>query len=130
MNYYYNRSFPDLWSSMSSVELDLPHLQKFVLDDGTIINIIEQVGTSYRSFGTLLLNDETGQTTSVLIKKHQNDAFDINYEILQKWLRGMGKKPVEWSTLVSVLNDIDLRVLADKISKTIESKGRTASKKV
>ena len=115
---------------MSSVELDLPNLEKFVLEDGTSINIIEEIGTYYRSFGTLLLNDKNGKTTAALIKQHRENAFDINYGILQIWLNGKDKEPIVWSTLVSVLNDIGLCVLAGKISKRIESKGRTASKKV
>ena len=47
--------------------------------------------------------------------KHLNDAERINEEILEKWLVGKGKQPVTWATLVEVLRDIELSVLADDI---------------
>ena len=47
--------------------------------------------------------------------KHLNDAERINTEILQEWLTGRGKQPVTWATLVKVLCDIKLSVLAGEI---------------
>ena len=47
--------------------------------------------------------------------KHLNDAERINTEILQEWLTGRGKQPVTWATLVKVLCDIKLSVLASEI---------------
>ena len=47
--------------------------------------------------------------------KHLNDAERINKEILERWLVGTGKKPVTWTTLVEVLRDIELSILADDI---------------
>jgi len=35
----------------------------------------------------------------------------INTEILQEWLIGKGKQPVNWTTLVEVLCDIELSAL-------------------
>ena len=47
--------------------------------------------------------------------KHSNDAERINMEILEEWLVGRGKQPVTWATLVEVLRDIELSILADDI---------------
>ena len=50
-----------------------------------------------------------------MARKHSNDAEEINTEILQEWLTGRGKQPVTWATLVKVLCDIKLSVLAGEI---------------
>ena len=47
--------------------------------------------------------------------KHLNDAEGINTEILQEWLTGRGKQPVNWATLTDVLRDIELSTLASEI---------------
>ena len=47
--------------------------------------------------------------------KHLNDPERINIEILQEWVTGRGKQPVTWTTLVEVLRDIELSVLAAEI---------------
>ena len=48
--------------------------------------------------------------------KHSNDAEQINLMILQEWVGGRGAKPVNWQTLVEVLKDIGLTVLAGDIA--------------
>lgn len=39
----------------------------------------------------------------------------INIEVLKEWLRGRGKHPVTWNTLVEVLFDIGFAALAAEI---------------
>ena len=48
------------------------------------------------------------------------DAVRINTDILEEWLQGRGIQPVSWTTLVKVLEDIDLGTLASDIR---EAKG-------
>ena len=67
-------------------------------------------------FGTLLLQDATGAEVNSIIHKHMKDPRPINMEIFELWLNGAGLQPVSWKTLVDVLNDIELHVLAGKIS--------------
>ena len=67
-------------------------------------------------FGTLVLQDGNSAKVDAIIKKHMKDSDDINMEIFQLWLSGAGLQPVSWKTLVDVLNDIELHVLAGKIS--------------
>ena len=40
--------------------------------------------------------------------EHLRNAERINMAILQRWLLGMGVKPVTWSTLVDVLRTIEI----------------------
>ena len=67
-------------------------------------------------FGYLLLQDETGAKVDSITHKHMKDPSAINLEIFRLWLNGAGLQPVSWKTLVDVLKDIKLNVLADKIS--------------
>lgn len=77
------------------------------------INILEQIGTHYWQLGVLLLEDAAETVTKAIVTKHNHDADAINWEILQKWIQGKGKQPVQWTTLVEVLNDIKLSELAN-----------------
>jgi len=93
----------------------LPELLSF-RSAGNRINIATEVATKYVQFGTILLQDTTGERVRNMAHKHLNDPERINTDILQEWLTGKGKLPVTWATLVEVLNDIELSTLADSIS--------------
>ena len=77
------------------------------------INIIQRIGTNYPTLGTFLLNDGTGQLVDAL--NQEAKAEDITKAIFTKWLKRVGRTPVSWSTLVSVLRESSLHVLADEI---------------
>ena len=59
--------------------------------------------------------------------KNYNDTEQINTEILQEWLTGRGRQPVTWTTLVEVLRDIELSILAGDI-ETVKCPARSAPK--
>ena len=80
-----------------------------------MINIPEEIATKYVCFGTFLLNDRNGSRVKIMAHKHLNDAEQINTEILQEWLTGRGKQPVNWATLIKVLHDTKLFTLAENI---------------
>ena len=67
--------------------------------------------------GPLLLNDDTGTITDDIEREFMKKAFDINFEILKRWIRGMGKIPVTWETLLAKLKSIRLTELARKMEK-------------
>ena len=92
----------------------LPELLNFTCTDGRVINISVEVATKYVELGTFLLNDD-GLRVRIMAHKHLNDAEQINIEVLQKWMTGRGRQPVTWTTLVEVLRDIELSVLAGDI---------------
>ena len=62
-----------------------------------------------------LLDDKNGVKVEAISMKHNNNAENISQEILSKWVRGMGKQRVTWSTLIEVLRDIDRNNLAKDI---------------
>ena len=79
------------------------------------INIPQEIGIKYHDFGLFLLEDDTGARICSITHKHNNDAEQINMEILQQWITGRGKHPVTWTTLTQCLCDIELTVLAGEI---------------
>ena len=70
------------------------------------VNIAEQIGVNYVTFGMILLQDMNGAVVKALEKEHRGNAEDINIAIFQKWLNGKGMRPVTWSTLVTALQTI------------------------
>ena len=96
----------------------LRNLLKFPSNRGNI-NIPEQIGTKYRSFGILLLKDDSGTIISALEHEWNRDAEKINRTILEKWICGKGLEPFTWDTLVKCLRDVDLNVLANDIEEIL-----------
>ena len=96
----------------------MPELIHFKTRSGSI-NILEQIGSRYEQLGVMLLEDTTGAVTEAIIKC-SHDASEINLHIFKQWIQGKGKKPIEWSTLIEVLNDIGLSKLANEIEHTLK----------
>ena len=40
--------------------------------------------------------------------------------ILKQWIQGKGMQPVQWSTLIDVLKEIELSELAKKIEESLQ----------
>ena len=97
----------------------LPQLIVFKTNTGSI-NILQDIGTHYDVLGTLLLQDNYGTVTQAIKDQYQRDADKINNEILQRWIQGKGRQPVQWSTLIDVLKKIQLSELAKKIEEVLQ----------
>ena len=100
---------------------DLLKLLSFPGKSGNNINIPRQIGTNYRMFGILLLNDETAAEVTAIVNERRENAADINLEILRLWIGGKGK-PLSWNTLINVLEDIGLGTLASDIQVGLQHK--------
>ena len=85
-----------------------PTMQELLCFSDQKFNIAVQVGAKYSTFGVFLLDDKSGTIVEALEMEHLKNAERINLAILQKWLQGMGLKPVAWSTLVTALEKINL----------------------
>ena len=83
------------------------------------VNLTKEVGPNYLMLGIFLLEDATGQKTSAIELEHSRNAVRITHHIFELWLRGEGRQPVSWDTLVTVLRDLDLNMLADVIEKNV-----------
>ena len=82
---------------------------------GCKLNLAVEVGDHYFRFGTLLLEDTDGSRINAFESELLKNAEKINQRIFTLWLKGMGKKPVTWSTLIGVLQELGL----DKLAKII-----------
>ena len=91
-------------------------LTAFPTRHGTI-NIPQEIGVKYQDLGSQLLDDPTGVKVDSMEHKHGRDSLQINTAILKEWLRGQGRRPVSWRTLIEVLRDIELHALAGVIEE-------------
>ena len=85
------------------------------------MNLAEKIGVNYYEFGILLLVDD-GDRIAAIEKEQGKSASDINREVFRLWLKGKGRQPVTWATLVAVLQDIELVKLARDI-EAVKVKG-------
>ena len=113
-------SFPAASLHCDTPLLGLPVLLSFRVTQGQkSINIPQEISTHYRTFGIHLLNDHTGAIVDGIVHKYREDSLQINIEILQRWIRGEGGKPVSWETLTDCLRDTGLSELADDIRQAL-----------
>jgi len=78
------------------------------------ITIPKQIGTKYKQFGVLLLEDKTGAEVDAIVTQYRDNAEQINLEIFRLWIGGKGK-PLRWDTLICTLKEIELNTLASDI---------------
>lgn len=83
------------------------------------MDITQKVGTKYTSLGLLLLDDKDGSVVTAITSQHQLNATNITLDILMRWIRGEGKQPVTWRTLIEVLYVIGLTELASTIESVL-----------
>ena len=74
-------------------------------------------GPENHDFGIFLLEDNNGDRTEAIVREHRDRTEDINRNIFRLWVRGEGLKPVSWATLVDVLQDMGLYILARDIKQ-------------
>ena len=83
------------------------------------MNVLEQIGRKYNTFGPLVLNDTTAAVIETIEEQCHHDATNINPKILRRWMKGEGTEPVTWSTLTKVLRDVRLSELAREIEQNL-----------
>ena len=99
----------------------LPLLQTFPKRSGGVINIIEKVTGKNRDLGIHLLNDDDGAITDNIEREHSPNQTRITEAIFQRWLRGTGRSPQSWATLINVLKEIKHTTLAEEIFDSFPS---------
>ena len=99
-------------------KLNLQNLINFQSIKETV-NILQQIGTKCHDFGVLLLEDDSGSKVDAITHEHRDNPYQINCAVIKQWLRGEGRKPVNWNTLVVVLRDVKLVTLAKEIEEVL-----------
>lgn len=87
---------------------ETPTMPELLFFSDEKLNIAIEVGEKYLTFGTRLLKDTNGAIVKAMEIEHRGKAEQINMAILMQWLDGKGRKPVNWSTLVTVLQDMKM----------------------
>lgn len=83
---------------------------------GRKVNLAVKISPDYFTFGIQLLEDDNGEQICALEKELMKNPENICRQIFMLWLQGKGKQPVTWSTLVTILHEIDLNQLAQSIA--------------
>ena len=79
------------------------------------LRVPQSVGDDYSTFGTFLLNDETGSRMNTIEDTYSGKPTRITRQILQEWMEGKGL-PLTWESLIQTLRDTGLSTLADEIA--------------
>ena len=82
------------------------------------LKIIEKVAV-HQCFQINLLDDDWGHELDIVKKDNPHSVVDVSTGVFQSWLRGSGRQPATWKTVVDVLRECNLNTLADKITCTV-----------
>lgn len=96
--------------------LELPITTNDVTVDFRSLDVAKRIGKSYYRVGIELLEDSNA--VEVIWNDNSYKIVDTVVEILEEWLKGNGKRPVTWRTLLQILEKAD-RPLAIDISKAL-----------
>ena len=94
----------------------LPSLLEFPGKNGNI-NFAEKIGNN-GTFRILLLDDQDGSKIDAIRTEYRDKADTINLEVLSQWIKGRGKKPVNWSTFAKVLRNSGDNSLAEIVESS------------
>ena len=86
----------------------------------TVMRIIEQIGVDYFEFGVCLLDDRGGNRVRGIETFRHFDPDRIISDILQDWLKGRGRRPESWDTLLECLRNTRLHTLADNLENVLD----------
>lgn len=73
----------------------------------------------HEELGYILLDDGDGTIVDKIAEECDHKAEKIVKEIMKRWIRGKGKHPVSWETLIDALRTVGLTKLATCIDKSL-----------
>ena len=85
------------------------------------LKLASEIGEAYLQFGRSLLADKDGTVTTSIAERLDHNAAAINQEILGLWLQGKGRQPVQWSTVIDTLREINLLDLASQMEQNLKT---------
>ena len=94
-------------------------LPKVSNEDEKSFDVAERIGRSYKKVGGELLEDSSGNKVENIWTDNLHMVVDTNVAILKEWLKGSGKRPVTWRTLIQVLEKCGELELAQDIRKAL-----------
>ena len=107
----------DLRDSVFDKRPRMTDLRYLVLPGGEKFDVAARIGRSYEKVGILLLLDDN--EVQNIWTDSLKEIEKTNVEILRRWLRGSGKQPVTWRTLIQVLVKVGSTELAKDIREAL-----------
>ena len=104
----------------------LMQLTYMVAPSGKEVRIIENIAAKWKEVGILFNFDRTGYTIDridVHHKGHPSKPMACCTDMMKVWLRGRGRQPASWATLVKVLKNAEFYVLADEVEQLVSTHG-------
>ena len=80
-----------------------------------------RVRDKYRTFGIILLQDDTGEKMAIIDNDCRGKAEEMTLAVLGKWVRGGGMS-VTWESLITALRKCELLLLADQIETALKKR--------
>ena len=96
--------------------LELPVTTNDNTVDFKLLDVAKRIGVSYYRVGMELLEDSN--VVEVIWNDNSHKIVDTIVETLEEWLKGNGRRPVNWRTLLQILEKAD-QPLATDISKAL-----------
>ena len=84
--------------------------------DNDVINVIKAVAPSWEKFALYLTMD------SNMIDIWKRDAYQVEdaaMKLFDHWLKGNGRQPISWKTLIQALHENDLSIIATKVEEIL-----------
>jgi ankyrin repeat protein len=99
----------------------LSQLKCMTTSNGKKVKIIESVAVHWRDFGALLDFDPMGNRLEIIAVTERERPEECCQSMFQHWLNGNGV-PATWSTLIRILQNCRLGVLAAEVKEALKTK--------
>ena len=86
-------------------------------------HVIKKIAYKWEELAILLEFDDDGGKISSIRRDFIQQGVEICcFQALHFWIKGEGKKPVNWKTILTCLHDMQCPVIAQTIEKELSSK--------
>ena len=89
--------------------------------EGKNIRIIKTISPVWKDLGDLLDFDDNGTELDIIAKEHPLDPKACCRAMFQHWLKGNGRIPCTWRTMVKLIKDTNQETLAEDIETLLAS---------
>ena len=97
---------------------------------GKRLEIIDSIAPDWKDFGIHLDFDKTGRTIARIAREHHDRPIDCCTEMMQEWLKGRGRQPATWATLIDLLKNGKMNVLAQELEMMVFGPQRRGRERV
>ena len=101
----------------------LMQLVYMVAPSGKRVRIIRNIAAKWEIVGIHFNFDPTGYTIDLINSRNSSKPLLCCTDMMRMWLRGNGRQPATWATLVNVLRNAEFNVLADEMEQLVSTHG-------